>query len=106
MRRMFRFPFIVLAVAVFSAVVMLLWNAIIPDLFKLGTITYWQALGLLVLSKILFGGWHGPHHRWHRHHHMWREQWMGMSEEEKAKYREEWKSRWCCGEASAETPKR
>ncbi|MFN8278332.1 MAG: hypothetical protein U0T84_12690 [Chitinophagales bacterium] len=33
-----------------------LWNAIIPDVLHLGTITYWQALGLLVISRMLFGG--------------------------------------------------
>jgi ABC-type multidrug transport system fused ATPase/permease subunit len=48
---------IVLAVAaVFSAVIMALWNALMPDIFALPAITYWQALGLLALSRILFGG--------------------------------------------------
>ena len=35
---------------------MWLWNAIMPDIFGLITITYWQAVGLLILFKILFGG--------------------------------------------------
>lgn len=54
-------------------VVMQLWNWLMPDLFSLTTITFWQALGLLVLSRILFGSFkfgkgrgchcgHGGHH--------------------------------------------
>ena len=36
-----------------------LWNALMPAIFGLPTIGYWQALGLLVLSRLLFGGWGG-----------------------------------------------
>ena len=42
--------------AVFSVAVMLLWNALIPTIFGLAVINFWQALGLLVLARILFGG--------------------------------------------------
>src|ERR1039458_2041208 len=51
-------------------VVMALWNSLIPALFVGGKeIGYVQAMGLLLLSKILFGGFrgHGCHGRWHRH---------------------------------------
>ncbi len=41
---------------VFGYVIMLLWNWLIPTLFGLGTIGFWQAVGILVLAKILFGG--------------------------------------------------
>jgi hypothetical protein len=44
------------AVFVFTWVVMLLWNALVPELFKGPVVTYWQTLGLLVLSKIIFSG--------------------------------------------------
>ena len=37
-----------------------LWNWLMPPIFGLGTITYWQALGLMVLSWILFRGFRGP----------------------------------------------
>jgi hypothetical protein len=40
----------------FSAVVMLLWNALLPDIFGLTTINFWQAAGLLLFCRILFGG--------------------------------------------------
>lgn len=39
---------------------MTLWNWLIPDLFHGPVITYWQAFGLLLLGKLLFG--------WHNHH--------------------------------------
>ena len=43
-----------------------LWNWLVPDLFGLRALTIWEALGLLALSRILFGGWGrgaGTHHR-------------------------------------------
>lgn len=40
-------------------VTMLLWNALIPAIFGIGIITFWQAMGIIVLAKILFGGPHG-----------------------------------------------
>jgi hypothetical protein len=51
-------------------VVMLLWNALIPALFQGPVVTFWQAVGIMVLLKILFHNhhysrWHG--HGWHRH---------------------------------------
>jgi hypothetical protein len=41
--------------AVFGAVVMLLWNCLIPTIFGLAVINFWQALGLLILARLLFG---------------------------------------------------
>lgn len=46
--------FLVMAAA-FSAIVMLLWNWLMPTIFGLIAINFWQALGLLVLARILFG---------------------------------------------------
>lgn len=39
----------------FGWVVMLLWNWLMPGIFGLGTITYWQGFGIFFLAKILFG---------------------------------------------------
>jgi hypothetical protein len=53
----------------FGAVIMWLWNGLMPVIFHLGVITYWQALGIAVLARLLFGSLHhgGPHHRrWNR----------------------------------------
>lgn len=50
--------------ALVSAIVMLLWNAIIPSVIGWSTVTYWQSVGILILSRILFGkfGRPGKHH--------------------------------------------
>jgi hypothetical protein len=51
----------VLLAFVFGWLVMILWNWLMPEIFGLGTITYWQAWGLVLLSHILFksGSGHG-----------------------------------------------
>jgi hypothetical protein len=57
--------------ALFTYVVMLLWNWLVPELFSGPVLTYWQTLGLLVLSKILFSGISGEHkdrRSWRRDH--------------------------------------
>jgi len=61
---------VVLGVAALGWVVMALWNWLIPVLFVSGKqIDYVQAMGILLLSKILFGGFrcHSEYGRWHRH---------------------------------------
>ncbi len=52
-------PLVVLAVALFGFVLMKLWNWLMPELFGWREITFWQALGIFVLSKLLFGGFRG-----------------------------------------------
>jgi hypothetical protein len=47
---------IFLFIAIGAGVVQLLWNWLLPQLFGWPEITLWQALGLLVLCRILFGG--------------------------------------------------
>ena len=82
--------FLVAAVAFVAAasfVVMMLWNALVPSLFAGPTIQFWQALGLLVLSRILFGGFRGRGGRGWRHSG-WRGRWARMSEEERERVRE------------------
>ena len=85
------------AIALFGFIVMGLWNAILPAVLHVGVISFWQALGILLLSKILFGGFHGGWKNGRRH--QWKEKmnekWMNMSAEEKEKFQQEWKSR--CG---------
>ncbi|MFZ4521031.1 MAG: hypothetical protein ACOYNC_04970 [Bacteroidales bacterium] len=61
----------------FGAVVMWLWNWLMPVIFHLGVISYWQAVGLAILGRLLFGSFHhGSHHRgnhkmgpWKHWHH-------------------------------------
>ncbi|PBQ34991.1 hypothetical protein CNR22_24080 [Sphingobacteriaceae bacterium] len=90
------FPLFGLAfVAAGGLAVMFLWNAILPPVVSgVGTLTYLQAAGLLILCRILFGGFRrgrtGPGHRGGP---PWRQKMMNMSEEEREKFREQWKER-------------
>jgi Ca2+/H+ antiporter, TMEM165/GDT1 family len=86
---------IVAGVAVFGFVVMYLWNSVLSVVLGIHTITFLQALGILVLSKILFGGFHGGHrrHPFHRHSPELREKWRQASPEEREKMRAEWWSK-------------
>src|ERR1700694_2996649 len=52
-------PGAIVFAALFGFVVMSLWNWLMPMLFGLRLITFWQALGVLILSRILLGGFHG-----------------------------------------------
>ncbi|MCF3652419.1 hypothetical protein [Synoicihabitans lomoniglobus] len=56
---------IVVFLGVFTWAVQALWNGVLVDVVAVSPITYWQALGLLVLCKILFGGWPGGRCRHH-----------------------------------------
>ncbi|MBN2189452.1 MAG: hypothetical protein JW699_08350 [Chitinispirillaceae bacterium] len=51
----------------FGWLVMLLWNWLMPALFGLKAITYWQGFGLVILAKLLFGAI-GSHRESHGHH--------------------------------------
>ena len=53
--------FLTIVIAGFGNAVLHLWNWLMPSLFGLHPITFWQAVGLLALSWILFGGWRGFH---------------------------------------------
>ena len=79
--------FVVLGLLVFGYLVMSLWNWLMPALFGLHVITFWQALGLLVLSKILFGGFRGRGAGMHWRRRMM-ERWEKMTPEEREKFRE------------------
>lgn len=87
--------FFIAVVAALGAVVMLLWNAVVPGLFGNALpIDYPHALGLLVLCRILFGGFrgHGGWHRGmhgHRHGHGHWAKWQAMTPEEREKFRVE-----------------
>jgi len=79
----------IIAIAVFGVVVMLLWNWLLPSIFGIAAINFWQALGILILSKILFGGFGFGRHNFRRnyeHRNRIRERWMKMSEEERKEF--------------------
>lgn len=92
------FPFFMIAgVLAMGLIVMLLWNAVLSPVLNIATLSYWQAVGLFILSKILFGGFRGggnfPGKPGWGGGPPWRQKWMNMSEEERAKFRSEWKNR-------------
>ncbi len=74
------FGFFLVGVAAFGAVTMLLWNWLFPALFGLQSISFWQALGLLVLTRLLFG--FGKMGAWGRKHDM-KSKWRDMSTEDR-----------------------
>jgi hypothetical protein len=70
-----------------------LWNWLMPMLFGLHVITFWQGLGLLVLCRILFGGWGGGNKGGPRRDKS--ERWARMTPEEREKFRQNMRQRWC-----------
>lgn len=89
MRGFLHILFFLAAVAAFSVVVMLLWNALIPSIIGWGSISYLQALGLLVLCKLLFGGFGHRGFHFHRHnkqHRHLHEAMKNMSKEERCEF--------------------
>jgi len=83
------------AIALFGFVVMSLWNWLMPALFGFRLITFWQAMGLLILSKIFFGGFRGQmgsRRHWERR---MIDRWERMTPEEREKFRQGMRSR--CG---------
>ena len=89
------------AMIVFPLVTMLLWNALIPPLFKGPSVSFAQALGLLVLSHILLRGGRCWHWGYGRRHERWRkrfeEKLESMSPEERERFRDVFGRRWGCG---------
>src|SRR5438270_13981294 len=94
MNRLVRFSrcvvFGVAIAALLSFVVMQLWNHLLPEIAGIHSITFWQALGLLILSKILFGGFRRggpPAWGWKRR---MAERWEKITPEEREKFRSGW----------------
>ena len=85
-------PIVILGIL--PLIIMFLWNNIITDLFNIKNITYLQALGLFILSRILFGGFNfrKPNKNAFADRGF-REKWISMSDEEKTKMKEEWTKR-------------
>ena len=79
---------ILLFIAIGGEIVRLLWNWLLPPLFGWRLLTFWQALGMLALCRILFGGVSGR--GWHRSYSGRRmaERWQHMTPEEREKFRQ------------------
>ncbi|MFD0795501.1 hypothetical protein ACFQZX_17905 [Mucilaginibacter litoreus] len=100
-RHRFKFliPFGIAALlALVSFVVMQLWNNLLPDILHVSTITFWQAMGIFILCKILFGFGGGPRGGgapWMRRKRMMEEKFRNMSPEERLRFKQHWQDR--CG---------
>lgn len=94
---------IIAGITAVTWIVMQLWNCLLPDLFTgVSRIGYWQALGVLLLSRILFGGLrggHGGHWRGRSAH------WENMTPEEREQLKGRFRSRWshCCSSSKDKT---
>jgi len=86
------FMIFIVAILFFGLVVMLLWNAILPGVTHVTSITYFQALGILLLSKILFGGF-GRRQWGSGRRHAMHEKFANMTPEEREKFKAEWRNR-------------
>ena len=93
-------PAMVLFGWLFGEIVMHLWNWLMPALFGLKMITFWQGLGLLVLARILVGGLGGGGGGKHkRQRRRLAERWEHLTPEEREKMSEWMRTR--CGEMGA-----
>ena len=117
-KKMFLFaPFALLAFVLFIALggelVRLLWNMLLPPLFGVAEITFWQALALLALCRILFGGLgmrgsghHGSRRAmssaFERAFHRMDASWDQMTPEERERFRQRMRDRFGAGPANAE----
>jgi hypothetical protein len=94
---------IFLFIAIGGGIVLQLWNWLLPPLFGWPQITFWQAIGLLALCRILVGG-HGLRGAGRSH---WRrrmeERCEHMTPEEREKFRQRVRARWSFGPSTGES---
>jgi hypothetical protein len=86
-----------IVLSIIAFVVQFLWNVILVKAVGVSPISYWHALGLFVLSRILFGHYRfGPgSKKWRSNRKkVWRDKWMHMDDAEKTEMREKWRE-WC-----------
>ncbi|MGD0567765.1 MAG: hypothetical protein ABSA78_05120 [Candidatus Sulfotelmatobacter sp.] len=99
-------PLAILAMVLFmfigGEVVLHLWNWLLPALFGWRQITFWQAIGLLALCRILFGGVSGRGLRRSNWRGRMGGRWQSMTPEEREKFREGMRGRCGFGTAAAE----
>ena len=101
------------AVAAFGLLTQWLWNWLVPGLFNGPALTFWQALGVIVLSEILFGSFGRGGRGCHRYGHWgpdgyksaWAAKWRGMSPEDREKFKQKMSEKWCYSEKKDATEK-
>ena len=98
-------PAIALLIFICGEVVMHLWNWLAPMLFGWRQIGFWQALGLLLLCRILFGSWNGGSNR-SGYRRRRAEKWEAMTPEERDRFRQSLRSRCGFGPPTGDIPNR
>ncbi len=78
-----------------GTVTMLLWNWLIPGLFHGPEIRFLEALGVLLLSRILFSGWGGRHRGMPPWKQRYAEKWSSMTLEERERFKSRMREKWC-----------
>lgn len=91
----FFLPVVALIATLLGYTIMYLWNWILPEVANTGRLNFWQALGLLVLCRLLFGNFNKGRNHFHEKAQKMRSKWQSMNEEERAKFKEEYRNR--CG---------
>ncbi len=93
--RIFQFLLVLIVVAGFGQAVLHLWNWLVPAIFGLPAITFWQAVGLMALSWILFGGLRGGRGFRRGWNDTWRGRWGRMTPEQRERFRRGFEHRRC-----------
>jgi len=88
-KKIFFVPLAIIAFALFSWITMLLWNVLMPAIFGITAITFWQAAGVIILARLIFG--FGHHRSWGYRsspyvNHDLREKIKAMTPEEKKEF--------------------
>lgn len=78
---------VLIVIAGFGQAVLQLWNWLMPPIFGLPALSFWQAVGLLGLSWILFGSWRGFGSRSRHWRRGMRERWAQMTPQERENFR-------------------
>ena len=101
-------PLAILAVvgllAIGGAIVQALWNWLLPAIFGWRQISFWQALGMLALCRILFGGLGGHGGRRVRVEGGVGRSWTRMTPEERERFRQRMRERFGLGPSPGEHP--
>lgn len=105
-KKLLMVPAIIAIGLIKAGAILFLWNELVPELFHGPTVTYLQAVELLILAKLLigFGGMRGGHHHRHGHGHkhgfghhrghFFKKSWMNLTLEEREKMREDLRKKW------------
>ena len=100
-------PLVILAMPLFvflgGEVVLHLWNWLLPPLFGWRVLTFWQALGMLTLCRILFGGVGMSGSGRSNFRSCRKERCGNMTPEERERFRQRMRERWGFGPSAGES---